>query len=62
MIWEVGGKTRWLPASIIVLKPLYFKHILGYANTGKKFSIAFMTEITSSKNYNVGKDKKNSFY
>ena len=33
----------------------------GNANTGKKVFYCFY-KITSSKNYNVGKDKKNSFY
>ena len=33
----------------------------GYANTGKKFSIAFILKITSSKNYNAVKDLKSHF-
>ena len=36
--------------------------ISGYANTGKKFSIAFIKyTVTSSKNCNAGKDT-DSFY
>ena len=42
--------------------PLCVHCISGYANKGKKFSIAFIKFlITSSKNYNAGKDKKNHF-
>ena len=35
--------------------------VSGYANTGKKVSYCFY-KITSSKNYNAGKDKKKSFF